>query len=290
MNIQGIDIEYIPIIEAPVLIAGFKGWGNALNISEGMAAYMIRTLKAEPFARIKPDPFYRYDEHRPVIDVKAGDLAQLTPPGGAFYAPSIDLEGRTPIILTADEPDLGWYGFAEDVFSVCETLGIDTVITLGSMFDSVLHTDRVLSAIASSEDLFERLRQRNVYPISYRGPSAIHSVIHAQAVAREMTSLSLWCHCPYYLQGITHYGLLASLGALLSGMWDIAIDTAELEISWDNMSAQIQEMVDKNPEVQDLIRKLRKEKVKGSFADMKSSTRNGEKVIHLQDFLEPRTP
>ena len=165
------------------MIVGFKGWGNALNISEGMAAYLIRTLKAEPFARIKPDPFYRYDEHRPVIDVKAGTLTQLTPPGGAFYAPSIDLAGRTPIILTADEPDLGWYRFADDVFSVCETLGIDTVITLGSMFDSVLHTDRTLSAIASSEDLFERLRQRNVYPISYRGPSAIHSVIHAEAVA-----------------------------------------------------------------------------------------------------------
>ena len=56
------------------------------------------------------------------------------------------------------------------------------------------------------------------------------------------------------------------------------------------MNAQIQEMIDKNPEIQDLIRKLRKEKVKGSFADMKSSAKNGEKVIHLQDFLEPRTP
>jgi predicted ATP-grasp superfamily ATP-dependent carboligase len=288
MNLKGIDIEYIPILEAPLLIAGFKGWGNALNVSEAMTAYLIRTLKAEPFARIKPDRFYRYDEHRPSIDVKSGVLKQLTPPGGAFYAPSIDLAGRTPIILAADEPDLGWHRFAEDIFALCQTLGIDTVITMGSMFDNVLHTDRTLSAIASSEDLLERLRQRNVYPITYQGPSAVHGAIHAEAVASGLTSLSIWCHCPYYLQGITHFGLLASLGALLSGMWHVELDTAELEINWEKMNARIQEMVDQNPEIQDLIRKLRKEKVKGSFADMKSSAKHGEKVIHLQDFLEPR--
>lgn len=288
MNIAGIDIDYIPILEAPILIAGFKGWGNALNVSDGMAGYLIRALRAEPFARIQPDPFYRYDEHRPQITVKEGLLKQITPPGGAFYAPSVDLTGRTPIILNADEPDLGWHQFADDIFSLCQTLGIDTVITLGSMFDNVLHTDRTISAIASSENLFERLRQRNVLPITYQGPSAVHGVIHAEAATAGLTGLSIWCHCPYYLQGITHFGLLAALGSLLSDLWQIDLDTSELEINWEQMNTQIQKMIEKNPEIQELIRKLRKEKVKGSFADMKSSGKPGENVIHLHDFLEPR--
>ena len=287
MNIPGIDIDYIPLLGDSVLIAGFNGWGNTLNVSDGMASYLIRTLKAEPFARIKPDSFYRYDEHRPVVDVKAGVLKKVTPPGGAFYLPSIDLKGRTPVILTADEPDLSWHRFADDILALCETLQIRTVITLGSMFDSVLHTDRTISAIASDEAIFDRLSRRNVYPISYKGPSAVHSVIHAEAVNQGLTSLSIWCHCPYYLQGITHFGLMAALGTLLADLWDLDLDIGELEASWQTMNTQIQEMVDKNPDVQDVIRKLRKEKVRGSWAGMKSSAKNGDKVIQLQDFLEP---
>jgi len=288
MNIQGIDTDYIPVLDGAILIVGLNGWGNALNVSQGMASYLVRTLRAEPFARIKPDPFYRYDENRPEIEVTAGELKHLTPPGGVFYLPAIDLKGRTPVILTADEPNLGWYQFAHDILALCETIGVTSVITLGGLFDSVLHTDRTISAIASDETVFDRLRRRNVYPISYKGPSAIHSVIHAEAAKQHFDSVSIWCHCPYYLQGITHFGLLAGLASLLADLWTIDIDPGDLEASWQKMSAQIQEMIDKNPEVQELIRKLRKEKVKGSWAGMRSPAKNGEKVIHLQDFLEPR--
>ncbi len=288
MNIEGIDVDYIPVLDSPILIAGFNGWGNALNVSRGMASFLARSLKAEPFARIRPDLFYRYDEHRPDIEVAAGELKELKPPGGAFYLPAIDLKGRTPVIFAADEPDLRWYQFAADIIALCETLGVETVITLGGMVDGVLHTDRTLSAIASDEALFARLRRRNVLPITYKGPSAVHSVIHAEAVRHRLHSVSIWCHCPYYLQGITHFGLLAGLGSLLADVWDIDIDPGELEARWEKMNAQIQEMIDKTPEVQEVIRKLRKEKVKGSWATMRSPDKGSQNVIHLQDFLDPR--
>ena len=255
-----------------------------------MAAYLIRTLKAEPFARIKPDPFYRYDEHRPVIDVNAGDLETVDPARRRFLPASIDLEGRTPVILTADEPDLGWYRFADDVFSRVRNPRYRHGHYLGQYVRQCPAHGPNLSAIASSEDLFERLRQRNVYPISYkraeRNPFRDPRRSGRQGTDQPQHLVPL----PLLPPG-DHPLRVAGLSRRPAvRLWDIAIDTAELEISWDNMSAQIQEMVDKNPEVQDLIRKLRKEKVKGSFADMKSSARNGEKVIHLQDFLEPRTP
>jgi proteasome assembly chaperone (PAC2) family protein len=288
MNIQGIDTEYIPVLDSSILIVGLTGWGNALNVSRGMASFLVRALQAEPFARLRPDPFYRYDEHRPEIEVTAGELKRLTPPGGAFYLPAIDLEGRIPVILSADEPDLNWHRFTDDIFALCETMGVTSVVSLGSMFDNVLHTDRTISAIASDEAVFERLRRRSVYPISYKGPSAIHGLIHAQAVKQGLDSVSLWAHCPYYLQGITHFGLLAGMASLLADLWRIDLDPGELEASWDRMNTQIQEMIDKNPEIQELIRKLRKEKVRGSWANMKSSAQDGEKVIHLKDFLDPR--
>ena len=52
---QGVHIEEVPELERPILIAGFSGWGNALDVSKGMTNYLINKLKAKYFARINPD-------------------------------------------------------------------------------------------------------------------------------------------------------------------------------------------------------------------------------------------
>ena len=72
MNENGIKIHELPDLKNPLLIAGFDGWGNALQISSGMAAYLIRTFKAQRFAELDPDVFFRYDEKRPVVHIEDG--------------------------------------------------------------------------------------------------------------------------------------------------------------------------------------------------------------------------
>ena len=44
MSDHGIHIKELPQLKNPLLIAGFDGWGNALNISNGMAGYLIRRM------------------------------------------------------------------------------------------------------------------------------------------------------------------------------------------------------------------------------------------------------
>jgi proteasome assembly chaperone (PAC2) family protein len=54
MGIEEIQFKELPQLKKPVLIAGFDGWGNALKISSGMAAYLIRKLNAKQFAKLNP--------------------------------------------------------------------------------------------------------------------------------------------------------------------------------------------------------------------------------------------
>ena len=288
MNEKGIYIEELPELNKPILIAGFDGWGNALDVSKEMAIYLISKLKAKYFAKINPDSFFRYDEKRPVVNIENGDLKSLSPPGGSFYAAQTGSGGKDLVILEADEPNLRWFYFVNELFSLCEKLGVETIITLGSMYDNVLHTDRVISGITSNQDLFLKLKEKNVIPISYHGPCAIHSIIHSEGQRRGFQCVNLWCHCPYYLQGIIHYGALSSLGALLSFLGEFELDIEDLETSWKKINRQIQELIEKNPEFQDVIDKLRKAKIKGSWASIKESVKKDEKVINLKDFLEPR--
>jgi len=289
MREKGIHIEELPVLKRPLLIAGFDGWGNALNVSRGMVTYLIRKLdKTKYFANINPDNFYRYDEKRPVVNIEEGNLKNLSMPGGSFYFAQTESGERDLVILKADEPSLRWFYFVDELLSLCERLNVETVYTLGSLYDNVLHTERIMSGYASSKDLFAKLQQKSVTPTHYQGPSSILSLIHSEAKKRGFQCISLWCHCPFYLQGTTHFGILANLGSMLSFLGEFNLDTRELETSWDELNAQIQELIDNNPKLKAVIDEIKEAKVRGSWANIRESIQRGEKVINIQDFLKPR--
>lgn len=266
------------------MIAGFEGWGNALDISRGMVDYLIEKLKGKSFATISPDLFYRFDEHRPVAEIEEGILKNLTPPGGRFFYVNREVSGKDLIVLKATEPNLRWMRFAEAVLDLCHKTRVKLIICIGSMYDNVLHTDAMLSAAVSSNDLLDQLKNRKVLAVNYKGPTAVHSTLLSEAIKRGIPCVSLWCHCPFYLQGTTHFGLLSHLGSLLSSWGGFTLDTQELDRTWKDLSKQIQGIIEKNPELQSMINDLRKSKIKGSWEEAKKS----DKVIHLEEFFKPK--
>ena len=253
-----------------------------------MIAYLIGKFSAKPFARLNPDTFYRFDENRPLVKIRQGNLKSLKFPGGAFYYGRSDASAIDLVLLKADEPSLSWFLFADELFSLCQNLGVETIITIGSMYDNVLHSDKIVSGMASDSITYSRLKQQNVIPVSYQGPSAIHSVIQSEGPRRGFKCTSLWCHCPYYLQGVTHFGMLAHLATLLSCLGEFELDVADLESSWEELNSQIQDLISANPELDAAISKLRKAKVRGSWEKMKAGAKKDQKVINLQDFLKPK--
>ena len=288
MNDPGIHIKEMPQLENPLLIAGFDGWGNALNISNGMVGYLIRHFKAQPFADLNPDIFYRYDEQRPRVIIEDGLLKTFTLPGGSFYSAVTDKDQSDIVILSADEPNLCWSHFVDQLFSLCRKLNVGTVITLGSMYDNVLHTDRTISGVASTGKMLSQLQKHNVNAISYQGPTAIHSLIQSEGTKRGFECLSLWSHCPYYLQGTTHFGILSHLGDLIAQLGNFHLDTEHLDKNWETLKEQINTLIEGNSELQTLITSLRKEKAKGSTARLNGKVTGHEKIINLQDFLDPK--
>ncbi len=280
---RSLIIDNMPSLQDPIFIAGFEGWGNALDVSRGMVDYLIRALNAEPFAHMDPDFFYRYDESRPQAQVKDGVLLHVTAPEATFYAAARETAGRDLVLFRATEPQLQWYRFCEATISLCEEVQVATVITIGSMFDDVLHTDTMVSAFASVPGILSALEGYRVVPVNYQGPSAVHSLVHEEATKRGMDAVSFWTHCPYYLQGTTHFGLLSHLGSILASWGEFRLETGELDETWRSLNHQIQEVIENNPELQKMISDLRKAKVKGS---MDAATRH-DNVIQLEDFLKP---
>lgn len=283
MNETPVFMEETPQLNNPMLIAGFNGWGNALNVSQGTVDYLIRKLHGSRFARLNADLFYRYDQARPMVRIEAGVLKSLRPPGGVYYTARA---ARDLIILSAGEPSLRWNWFVDSMMDLCQDAGVTTLITVGSMYDHILHTERTISAFASSPEFMAELIRNHVNPIDFRGPSAIHTLIQQKAQDRGIKSASVWCHCPFYVEDTTHFGLMADLGGLLATIGGFELDIRELESGWKALNKKIEMLIESSPKLQGVIQDVRNAKREGAKATMKASMEKGDKIINLQDFMD----
>jgi proteasome assembly chaperone (PAC2) family protein len=288
MDALGIQIERTPQVKAPVFITGFNGWGNALNVSTDMIDYLVEQLGAERFGRLDPDWFFIYENARPSIDIRDGVLKRFEPPEGTFYAVRTDVGQSDLVLFKSHEPTMNWYRFCDALFELFLNLKGRLFITLGGMYDNVLHTDRELSGMAAGEAFRQRLIESKVTLISYQGPGAVHTILQVEGTRLGIECISLWAHCPYYLQGTSHFGLLAEMGDLLSQLANFRFDPSDLEKRWQPMAAQIQRLIDEKPDLRDMINKLRKEKTRGSATGSLTGIKKGEKVIDISDFLNPK--
>jgi len=278
---EDIELKTIPEMEDALFIACFEGWGNALEVSVGMADYLIRKLRAEPFGSINSDRFYLYKERRPGVEVEDGILTNLELPGCDLYAVSRERAGRDMIILKGAEPDLQWFRFTDGILTLCREVGVKTIVSCGGMLDSVLPADTMISVVASNQDLLDNLSDRKALLINYKGPSSIHSTLHSEAKKRGFDCLGLYGHCPYYLQGITHYGLLSHMAGFLSQWAGFELDTDELSTAWKDLGKQIQEAIKSNAELKNLIDEIKKNRGPGKLGGGKK----GDKVIKLEDYF-----
>lgn len=281
---KGFEIESLPELKHPILIAGFGGWGNALNVSKGMVAYLVRKLQAKKFASLNADLFFRFDENRPLATISDGYLKNLEMPGGSLFFAKTAPGTNDLILFETDEPELCWNQFVTQLIDLSKQLKVFTLVTLGSMWDNVLHTDYIVSGVASSDSLWETLKAEGVIPIYYQGPSSINALIMQKSIESGLACASLWSHCPYYLQGSPHYGLMANLGRLLEKIGGFDLDTEELDTRWEKLLAKFQDLIQKDPKIQEVVRGMRKAKVKGMVAIKNKDARSGN-LINLKDFL-----
>jgi proteasome assembly chaperone (PAC2) family protein len=281
---QELRIEHMPELKKPILILGFEGWANGGNVAIGMIDYLIQKLGATRFATIDPDHFYRFDDSRPLVRVQGGQLQGVSPPQAAFFAAHQEQTGVDVILFKGSEPHLRWFSFIELLFSLCRSWKTDLMISLGGLQDRVVHTDVIISGLASNAALVERIEKLQVVPTTYEGPGAIHSLILKEAKSGGIEGISLWGHCPFYLQG-THLRLLSQMAFVLSDLTGLKIETDELEKGWMRLVRQIQGLIDHNPELQTVIKEIMKSKAGGQAP---TTVRHDGNVIYLDDFFKPR--
>ena len=286
MDTSGFEIREWPVLRKPAMVVGLGGWGNALNVAKGTSAYLVRRMKASLFGTLRMDDFFRFDESRPTVNIQNGLMGSVQFSRGGLFAAKLPEKERDLVLLVTEEPHLCWETFAEQLINVARIIDASEFISLGSLYDGVLHTDALVSGFAGSASHLEELAVLGIRPVTYQGPSAIHSILHLKACESGIKASSLWTHCPYYLEGTSHPGLIAATVDVVCRILGVAMDTQDLAQEWERLKKDIQVAIDGNPKLQKLMGELRRAKVRGAWANRSVPQRSGDKVIRLKDFQD----
>jgi len=271
-------VHQTPRLKNPALIAGFGDWSNAGNVALKSIEYVIRKKGATMFAEIDTDHFCHFTQNRPIVSIKEGRFQSLTAKRISFYAWHNDEGGDDIIFLKAQEPDYRWHTFVDILFELCRKWEVCPIVSLGGMYDDVLHTEAIISGVYSVKKWKDTLLENGIHLIDYEGPSGIHSFIMQRAQDEHYPYIGLWGHSPLYLRG-TNFRVMNRMVSMLSSLFSFSIETLEIERSLKEFEHQMEEVLDKNEELQDYIKKIEK------LRSGKLQKKDIPKVINIEDFL-----
>jgi proteasome assembly chaperone (PAC2) family protein len=243
-----------PSLRNPVLVAAFRGWNDGGQGASLAAGYLARTWSAARFADIDPETFFDFSSTRPHVSLVDGQTRQIDWPDNAFYHASIPGTDRDAVLLLGIEPNLHWRSFTELITGLATDLGVELVITLGSLLADVPHTrPSPVTGSATDAELVERL---GLQASRYEGPTGIVGVLHDACKRAGVPSASLWAAVPHYVSLAPSPRAALALCARLGGILGTAIDVEELEQAVQSYSDQVSEAVASDPETAAYVEEL----------------------------------
>jgi len=252
-----LEIDSIPTLRKPVLIAAFAGWNDAGQAATAAVRFLGERWEAVRFANIDPEEFFDFTSARPLIRLGAGLERELEWPANVFFYHTQPDQGRDAVLLLGTEPHLKWLTFTNTVLQLARQCGVELVVCLGAFLGDAVHSRPVpLIGFANRPGLSRRLVELSVPPSRYEGPTGIVGALHDACRRQGMASASLWAAAPHYLASTTNPKAAAALLQPLNDLLGLGIDLGEMKRAAARFEAQVEEALAANPELTAYLRQL----------------------------------
>jgi proteasome assembly chaperone (PAC2) family protein len=240
------------------MICAFQGWNDAGDAASTAAAFMCESLAARRFAQVDTEEFYDFQANRPRILIGEENDRELEWPCVEMFEAVIPRAPRDLVFVHGVEPSLRWRAFSLLIVELAEALGVQSVITLGSLLADVPHTRPVaMTGFASDPKLMARMNA--THPGSYEGPTGIVGVLHTISSEAGMPSMSLWASIPHYVAAAPSPKAALALVRRLESLVEVSVDASELESASATYERQVGIAVSSDPDVQAFVERLERE-------------------------------
>ena len=257
MKNKFINLEWLPELERPILIAGFTGWNDAAEAASTSISTLDSSWEASRFGGFDAEEFYDFQTTRPEVKLVEGVTRRIEWPENTLSATARSLEatnGRGVVLLSGPEPNFRWRSFCGAAVELARELKVELVVTLGALLADVPHS-RPVTVSANSQDpaLIENL---GLSASRYEGPTGITGVLHRFCADANIPSVSFWAPVPHYLPAVP--SAPATLGLLegLSKLLDVKIDTEQLESTAADYQEQVSVAVSQDSDLTSYVQML----------------------------------
>jgi predicted ATP-grasp superfamily ATP-dependent carboligase len=243
-----------PTLSRPVLIASFRGWNDGAQGATLAGGYLAKTWDAERFADIDPEGFFDFQATRPHVSLVDGFTRRIQWPETAFYHARMHGIEQDAVLLLGVEPNLRWRTFTRLVTDLAKELGVELVVTLGSLLADVPHSRPApVTGSASDPELVEKL---GLQASRYEGPTGIVGVLHDACRRVGIPSVSLWAAVPHYVSLTPSPRAALALCERLGDLLGTEVDTTELSEAAEGYVEQVSEAVAADSETAAYVEEL----------------------------------
>ena len=249
-----IEIEEVPELRSPILIAAFEGWNDAADAASSVVDHLMKVWNARVVAAIDPEEFYDFQMNRPVVGTNEQGHRRITWPSTQLAVASPPGALRDVILLRGIEPNMRWRQFCAELLASADELGAEIVVTLGALLADTPHTRPIpVTGTATEPELIDKLKLEQS---NYEGPTGIVGVFQDACTQLDIPAVSYWAAVPHYVaQPPCPKATLALVGQL-EDLLEISIPLGDLPEESRAWERGVDELAEEDEEIGDYVRAL----------------------------------
>jgi proteasome assembly chaperone (PAC2) family protein len=253
-----IELEGVPELVDPVMVAAFEGWNDAGEAASGAIGHLERVWDATPFAALDPEEYYDFQVNRPAVSVSEDGKRKITWPTSAISIARLPAQNRDVVLVRGIEPNMRWKSFCAELLSFAHELGVEMVVTLGALLSDSPHTRPVpVTGTTSDRGL---ARSVGLEESRYEGPTGIVGVLQDACTQAGVPAVSFWAAVPHYVaQPPCPKATVALLGQV-EDLLDVPVPLGELPEEARAWERGVDELAAEDSEVADYVRTLEEAK------------------------------
>ncbi|MFG2213985.1 PAC2 family protein [Streptomyces sp. NPDC048685] len=192
-----IELEGVPELIDPVMVAAFEGWNDAGDAASTAVAHLDREWKGEVFAALDAEDYYDFQVNRPTLWLDGG-VRKITWPTTRLSVVRVGGDKPRDLVLVRGiEPSMRWRSFCNEILGFAHELGVEMVVILGALLGDTPHTRPVpVSGVTSDPDL---ARTMDLEETKYEGPTGIVGILQEACTHAGVPAVSLWAAVPHYV-------------------------------------------------------------------------------------------
>ena len=243
----------LPELGSPVLIQALDGFVDAGSARRLAREHLLSSHGSRILATFDVDALLDYRARRPTMTFDVDHWADYAEPVLALHLLH-DAEGTPFLLLAGPEPDFQWERFVAAVRQLVERFGVSLSVGMNAIPMAVPHT-RPLGMIAHASRS-ELVAGDERWIGTVQVPSSAGHLIEYRLGQAGHDAAGFAVAVPHYLSDATYPAAAVALLSSVAGISGLSLDTTALELSAQEIRAQVDAQIEGSDEVTAVVRAL----------------------------------